>query len=108
MLGRELLLAVQAPHDLVMLDMTLTLPIIYFNQALNVAPMIPSLKCAREFLTHFREYLDAYRAILWSARSDKHFISLPKYSTRCEVGRLAAWPSEHDDRGLLTLLLQPG
>jgi hypothetical protein len=29
MLGRELLLAVQAPHDLVMLDMTLTLPVIY-------------------------------------------------------------------------------
>jgi hypothetical protein len=108
MLGRELLLAVEAPHDLVMLDMTLTLPIIYFNQALNVAPGIPGLKCSKEFLEHFREYLDSYRRILWSKRSDKHFISLPKYSTRREVGHRANWPSQHDDRGLLTLLLQPG
>ncbi|MGH7966065.1 MAG: DNA double-strand break repair nuclease NurA, partial [Candidatus Binatia bacterium] len=38
MLGRELSLAIEAPHDLVLLDMTLTLPLIYFNQALNAAP----------------------------------------------------------------------
>ncbi len=31
MLGRALLLAVKAPHDLIMLGMTLTLPTIYFN-----------------------------------------------------------------------------
>ena len=35
MLGRELLLATRAPQDLVMLDGTLTLPTIYFNQAIN-------------------------------------------------------------------------
>lgn len=108
MLGRELLLAVEAPHDLVMLDMTLTLPIIYFNQAVNQAPSVTRLKCAQEFLDHFRAYLDAYRTILWSKRSDKHFIWLPKYSTRREIGNEAGWPSQHDDRGLLTLLLQPG
>lgn len=34
MLGEELRLAANAPHDLVMLDGTLTLPTIYFNQAL--------------------------------------------------------------------------
>jgi len=33
MLGRELELAIAAPHDLVLLDMTLALPVIYFNQA---------------------------------------------------------------------------
>src|SRR5574341_1438568 len=38
MLGEELLLAASAPHDVVMLDGTLTLPVIYFNQALNKAP----------------------------------------------------------------------
>lgn len=48
MLGRELLLATQAPHDLVMLDMTLTLPIIYLNQALNKAPAVPGLHCSKE------------------------------------------------------------
>jgi hypothetical protein len=38
MLGEELRLAVTAPHDLVMLDGSFTLPIIYLNQALNKAP----------------------------------------------------------------------
>jgi hypothetical protein len=108
MLGRELLLAVQAPHDLVMLDMTLTLPVIYLNQAMNLAPRIRELKCSQEFLPHASEYLSAYGDILWSRRSDKQFISLPKYSTRREIGQLARWPMQHDDRGLLTLLLQPG
>ena len=41
MLGRELQLAVKAPHDIIMLDGTMTLPIIYFNQALNKAPETP-------------------------------------------------------------------
>jgi len=108
MLGRELVLATRAPHDLVMLDGTLTLPIIYLNQALNKAPEVPSLRCSGEFLLHCVEYLEAYRAILQPARSDKQFIALPKYSTRREIGRKVGWPSEHDDRGVLTLLLQPG
>ncbi len=108
MLGRELLLAVKAPHDLVMIDGTLTLPIIYFNQALNLAPLVKSLKCSEEFLAHCLEYLEAYREILISERSDKNYIALPKYSTRREVGHYMNWPDEHDDRGLLTLILQPG
>jgi hypothetical protein len=108
MLGRELILAGQAPHDLVMLDMTLTLPVIYLNQALNLAPNVPDLKSSQEFLLHASEYLAAYRDILWSRRSDRQYISLPKYSTRREIGKLAEWPMQHDDRGLLTLLLQPG
>jgi len=108
MLGRELLLAVKAPHDLVMIDGTLTLPIIYFNQALNLAPHIKSLRCSQEFIAHCLEYLDAYLEILKSERSDKNYISMPKYSTRREIGRFMKWPDEQDDRGLLTLILQPG
>lgn len=108
MLGHELLLANAAPHDLVMLDMTLTLPIIYFNQALNQAPEAPFLHCSEEFLEHCKDYLESYRSILKSQRSDRNYIALPKYSTRREIGRNAGWPGEHDDRGFLTLLLQPG
>jgi len=108
MLGNELLLATRAPHDLVMLDATLTLPIIYFNQALNQAPEAPSLKCSQEFLKHCAEYLQAYLTALQSHRSDKNYIALPKYSTRREIGNAMEWPGEHDDRGMLTLLLQPG
>ena len=45
--------------------------------------------------------------ILLAERSDKHFVALPKYSTRREIGRKLAWPS-YDDRGMLTMLLSPG
>ncbi len=108
MLGAELCLAVGAPHDVVMLDGTFTLPTIYFNQALNKAPDEPNLRCARVFLSRCLDYLKAYLALLRSERSDKHYVSLPKYSTRREVGRALDWPATYDDRGLLTLLLEPG
>ncbi|HHV55209.1 MAG TPA: DNA double-strand break repair nuclease NurA [Firmicutes bacterium] len=108
MLGRELLLAGRAPHDIVMLDMTLTLPIIYLNQALNQAPETPSLQCSQEFLAHCVEYLDAYLTVLRADRSDRQFIGLPKYSTRRELGHVLGWSAHHDDRGLLSLLLQSG
>lgn len=108
MLGKELLLAVKAPHDLVMLDGTLTLPIIYFNQALNLAPRAPGLQCSKEFLNNAADYLEAYASILSAERSDQQYISLSKYSTRREVGRRVGWDEGYDDRGLLTLLLQPG
>lgn len=108
MLGEELRLIVEAPHDLLMLDGTLTLPIIYFNQALNKAPEVTQLRCAREFLKNCASYLKAYLVTLRSERSDKHFVALPKYSTRREIGRELNWPENYDDRGMLTMLLNPG
>jgi hypothetical protein len=108
MLGEELRLATSAPHDLVMIDGTLTLPVIYFNQALNKAPDTPELRCAAEFLQHCPAYLAGFLTLLRSERSDKHYIALPKYSTRREIGTALGWPSGHDDRGMLTLLLNPG
>src|SRR5437588_1379417 len=108
MLGRELMLARKAPHDLVMLDMTFTLPIIYLNQALNQAPASPELQCSQEFLLHCIEYLEAYRDLLQAGRSDKHYIALPKYSTRREVSKTLNWPGNQDDRSLLSQLLEAG
>lgn len=108
MLGEELLLATSAPHDVVMIDGTLTLPIIYFNQALNMAPEAKDLRCSKKFLRHCVEYLRAYATLLRAERSDKQYVGLPKYSTRREIGRKLGWPPGHDDRGMLTLLLNPG
>lgn len=108
MLGEELRLLTSAPHDLVMLDGTLTLPIIYFNQALNKAPDARQLKCAKSFLERSIEYLGAYVTILRAERSDKHYIALPKYSTRREIGAELGWPESYDDRGMLTMLLNSG
>ena len=108
MLGEELRLINDAPHDLLMLDGTLALPIIYFNQALNKAPSTGQLRCTQQFLDNCSAYLQAYLAILRSERSDKHFVALPKYSTRREIGKELGWPKNYDDRGMLTMLLNPG
>lgn len=108
MLGGELLLAIKAPHDLVMFDGTLTLPTIYFNQALNKAPEVPELKCAREFIKNAGSYLKAYEIMLQAPRSDKIFVGIPKYSIRKEIGNQLNWASEYDDRGMLTYLLKAG
>lgn len=108
MLGAELVLATQAPHDLVMFDGTLTLPIIYFNQALAKAAEEPGLITSKEFQARAGESLKAYLEILRAERSDKDYAGLPKYSTRREIGKKLGWPTQHDDRGLLTLLLEPG
>lgn len=108
MLGEELRLITNAPHDLLMLDGTFTLPIIYFNQALNKAPGTDQLRCAQEFLDNCSTYIEAYLTILRSERSDKHFVALPKYSTGREIGRELGWSENYDDRGMLTMLLNPG
>lgn len=108
MLGEELRLVAAAPHDLVMLDGTFTLPVIYFNQAFAKARQSPHLRCSRQLIERGLEYLRAYVAILRAERSDKHFVGLPKYSTRREIGRKMDWPDQYDDRGMLTLLLKPG
>jgi hypothetical protein len=108
MLGSELLLAVQAPHDLVMFDGTLTLPVIYFNQAFSKSAEASDLACSQEFRAKALKFLKAYLTVLRSERSDKNFAGLPKYSTRREIGAHLNWPSHHDDRGLLTLLLESG
>jgi len=114
MLGRELELAVAAPHDLVLLDMTLSLPVIYFNQAFAKAREITNelgagaVACVSEFQQCGLEFLTHYRDILKCPRSDKAYVGLPKYATRREIGERAGWPSHHDDRSLLTLLLRAG
>lgn len=108
MLGEELCLATAAPHDLVMLDGTLTLPVIYFNQGFNKAPEATRLRCSIELIDQSLRYLEAYRTIVRSERSDKQYVALPKYTTRREIGKEVGWPDGFDDRGMLTLLLDPG
>lgn len=108
MLGEELRLVTDAPHDLLMLDGTFTLPIIYFNQALSKVSDATQLRSARELVENCSLYLEAYRTALKSERSDKHFVALPKYSTRREIGTDLGWPESYDDRGMLTMLLNPG
>jgi hypothetical protein len=108
MIGHELELASLAPHTVVMLDGTLTLPIIYFNQAFEKAASSHERRVSRQFLDAAPEFLSAYEQLLTSPRTDKYYIGLPKYSTKREIGTALSWPAAYDDRALLSLLLRAG
>jgi len=106
MLGEELLLACKAPHDLVLLDFTLTLPVIYLNQGFSAAGENPELDVSKYLLAQSVEYLSVYRDVLRSTRSNHQFAGIPKYSTRREIANIMRWPRNYDDRAILTLLME--
>jgi hypothetical protein len=108
MMGMELSLAAQAPHEVVFLDGSLTTPIIYFNQALSKIQEAQHLKTSQEFVERAKDFLEAYQVILKAHRSDKYWVAVPKYTTRREIGERFKWPESQDDRSLLTSILEPG
>ncbi|MDP2662441.1 MAG: DNA double-strand break repair nuclease NurA [Dehalococcoidia bacterium] len=108
MVGMELELAASAPHEVVFLDGSLTTPFIFFNQSLNKAKEAPHLRLTNVLVQQINRYLGAYDSILSSTRTDRCWLAVPKYSTRSEIGQKLGWPGKHDDRGLLSLILQPG
>ncbi len=108
MITMELTLAAKAPHDIVFLDGSMTTPVIYLNQALARAAENPSLKMTNALKERAIGGMAAFLEILQSRRADKCFVFSPKYSTNREIGRQLKWPESYDDRGMLTMLLEPG
>lgn len=109
MIGMELLLAANAPHELVLLDGSFTTPAIYFNQGFNKAKEYPNLKTVEDYLIkRIRPFLEAYCSVLAAQRSDRQWIAVPKYTTRREIGSQLGWPKSYDDRGLLSSVLEAG
>lgn len=108
MMGKELTLAARAPHEVVFVDGSLTTPLIYFNQALNQVGESRHLQVTTFLIGHMKGYLEAYREVLASSRSDHCWVAVPKYTTRREVGQKVGWPETYDDRGMLTTVLAPG
>lgn len=108
MMGMELKLAAQAPHEVVFLDGSLTTPFIYFNQALNKSQEVPHLAATEYLRSEALSALEAYAHILASTRVDRSWIAIPKYTVRREVGQAMQWPEKYDDKGLLSFLLEPG
>jgi len=112
MMEMEVELAAKAPHDIVFLDGSLTTPIIYLNQAVNKVLEWEKenieAEVSKELKQRFRGFLKDYKLILESIRTDKLWVSLPKYTTRRELGKLLNWPFYSDDRAVLTAVLFPG
>lgn len=109
MMGMELMLAQQAPHDLVLLDGSFTTPIISFNQGFSNAKKNLHLKTVKEYLIKkIKCFLDAYHEILTSSRADRQWVAVPKYTSRREISEALGRCSSYDDRGLLSYILDAG
>jgi len=112
MMGMELELAAKAPHDIVFLDGSLTTPLIYMNQAINKVIEWENegnqTEVGKELKERFMQFLKDYKMILESSRTDKLWVSMPKYTTRRELGKNLSWSSHYDDRAILTNILSPG
>ncbi|MEG8946406.1 DNA double-strand break repair nuclease NurA [Rosettibacter firmus] len=111
MMEMELELAAKAPHDIVFLDGSLTTPLIYMNQAINKMLEWKNegiyTEVGEELEKRFGGFLEDYKTILESSRTDKMWVSLPKYTTRRELGKMFNWPSHYDDRAVLNTILLP-
>jgi len=123
MMNMELQLAYHAPHDVVLLDGSLTTPFIYFNEAIN---KIIDGQVSENLVEIFREGKEqknedevkfpglsegfrAYEEILSSSRSDKIFVGIPKYTSKNEVCEEIGKTIEienYEDRGLLNFILE--
>jgi len=108
MIGMELELASKAPHDIVFLDGSLTTPLIYMNQSVNKVLESGNTVIGRNLVENFEAFLGSYQTILEAARTDRSWVSMPKYTTRRELGKKLNWPSHYDDRAILTTILSPG
>jgi len=107
MICMELELAAKAPHDVILLDGSLTTPLIYLNQALNRINEVPkNLSSLLE--SRLEMALRSYETILLSKRTDKTYAGIPKYTTRKEISEAVLKLGEYEDRGLLTFILDAG
>ena len=110
MMGEELALARAAPHNLTLLDGTLALPIIYFNQGFSKAreEQNKGMGASNALVAEGARMMESYAEILECRRSDKQYAGVPKYSTKREVADFLKLDAPYDDRGLLTLIMEPG
>jgi NurA domain len=107
MISMELDLAAEAPHDLVLLDGSFIVLLIYLNQGLTSFSDAPA-PLRDEFQRRWTEekVLDRFLEMIHSDRT----VAVPKYSGRNEFAGLLADHSlpETDGRTLATIFLEPG
>jgi NurA domain len=106
MISMELDLAAEAPHDLVLLDGSFIVMLIYLNQGLTSFTEAPAL-LREEFKRRWREQgvLERFLGLIDSDRT----VAIPKYSGRNELEsflRELDLP-ETDGKTLATLVLEP-
>lgn len=106
MISMELELAAEAPHDLVLLDGSFVVLLIYLNQGLTSFREAPTL-LREEFQRRWGEQkvLERFLALIQSDRT----VAIPKYSGRNELGNFLRENNlpETDGKTLATVILEP-
>jgi hypothetical protein len=104
MVEMEMALAANAPHQLILLDGSFTSPLIHMNQSINKA--IGSEKSSdNKLVDEFKYFMLCYNSILNPTDPNKICVSIPKYTTKKELGTKYGWPDNYDDRAILTNIL---
>lgn len=106
MVGMELELAKEAPHDLVLLDGAFASLIIYLNLGLV---NLGKVQLAGDELRRRWQDQTIFQRLLTLMRSDR-VVAVPKFTSRNELVAAGRLPSADgiDGRTLATLLLEPG
>ncbi len=104
----EIILAAQAPHDIVFIDGSITNPFLNLNAAIGKWEDFQGTEIGDALTKNFEEFLDSFWKIVCSNRSDKLWVGLPKYTSKREIGKKLKWPANFDDRAMLTSLLKAG
>jgi hypothetical protein len=106
MISMELELAAEAPHDLVLLDGSFIVFVIYLNQGLTSFKEAPA-RLREEFQRRWSEQhvLDRFLALIASDRT----VAIPKYSGRNELVNFLKESDlpETDGKTLATIILEP-
>ena len=106
----EVKLASSAPHEVVFIDGALTSPLITFRQALNRLRNIQGKE--NNLISKFKEleqdFISNYENIIYSKRSDKVFVAIPKTISHREIGKKLGLSLPINDRMLLNYVLNPG
>lgn len=112
----ETRLAFEAPHDVVLIDGSVTSQIIHMNQAMSAAYKKPKTRAVGAMIVDkYGEFLEQFAAMLENLAGGRMWASLPKFTTRSELGEQfgldhgeAGWPEDQDDRSVMTAVLRPG
>ena len=107
MVGTELELANEAPHDLVLLDGAFASLVIYINQGLTVVDEVPHA-LGEELRRRWTEQR-MFERLVGLIRSER-VVAVPKFTSRNEFKTLPGFGQAHDVDGktLATLILEPG
>jgi NurA domain len=107
MLEMELKLATEAPHDLILVDGSLTTALIHMYKAIDHFQSGTS-NARNKLREDFYSFLKSYNKILGLELSDKIWIGIPKYTSRNDIATKLNWKTLYDDKAILSMVLNAG